>query len=411
MNRYIQTFLALLICTAIHPTISSAQGSDTVLPEAPLIASKFFGANRRVITGIGYTAVRGNFMLPTIRVPGNYNASTANSKPTFYLGSSQNGADDPTSSGVDSEADTGMQWEWEALPYNTGTALVTTPPGWSVFLYSSVGNAGRTTSNIRQSTSAGFRGWRCGPGTLNDKVTSVDMEWVLEKGPVIQTYGYLKINAIGAASADQPTGTTGFDSLGKIYATSGGNQVDFGPGTAGMRVKRVVGITQGGMYGSNRSHVMPTIPAVLRFPLSSPDKIYDEDGSYMEGCVFGGVAGQSSGQLRYGPPRQGVSPAWENWSLNADTVDRPSVELEADRRTGWYPGGKDRQYLNPTSYFGFSFLPLDTNATGFTDHFNFFSVPFSNKYDAEQVDISLRSATPTTGYIITPSDITDNIDQ
>ena len=429
-NRSTLICSALLLCIAFSSSVCIAQGQDTILPEADLIASDFFGANRRVISGLGYTAVRGNFTIPTIRVPGGFNTPVANSKPTFYLGSSQNAADDPTSSGTPSEADAGLQWEWESLPFYDGTRFLTTAPGWTPFLTTSVGGAA-TNTRVYETTSPGvFRGWRCGPGTFNPDVTSVDLEWVIERGltrniPNTMSYGYLRINAIGAVR--QPDSTSSGTSPGKIYASNGGvlgqdngTLVDFGPGTAGMRVKRVVGITQGGSYGRNRFRPGGTsLPATLRFPLHlrNMDKICDEDGSYMRNCQFGGVAGQDAGQVCFGQTRQTSVPNWQSWSANADFNSVvTSVEVNAVRRSGWYPGGRDQQWLDPTSYFfGFPFQPPATSAALSLPHFEFLydrgdSDSNNSRYDREKIDINLRSATPTDGNIVTVGDISYDSD-
>ncbi len=405
-NRLHLSFSALLLCIAVTSSIRTARGQDGIFSEDSLIASGFRGANRRVITGYGYTAVRGNFLLPTIRVPGALNFPVANSKPTFYLGTSQNAADDPSSNGIFSEADAGFQWEWETLPFTDDDGIVsTTKPGWAAFVTADTGL--RADTPVRERTvGGGFRGWRCGPGTNNPNVTSVDMEWVLERridgGVFTGTNGYLRINAIGAVS--QPGSTNVREPTGQIYATDAYGRVNFGPGTATMRAKRVVGITQGGSYGGNR--FAPgggtRIPAKLRFPLNGGGNIYDEDGSYMQDCLFSGVTGQDAGQVCFGQTRQGAVPLWENWSSGLNRVDHPSVEVEAERRSGWYPGGKDKQWLDPTTYI-LGVIPFNfsgTNAPGAVDHFSFPGFPFI-RYDREVVNISLRSATPTNGNIVT----------
>ena len=367
------SFMAVLVCSVIPASLADVQ----IIP-----GKNFFGANRRVTTEPnGYVGVKGTFKTPEIKVPlvWKYNPdlfaltpygpleSYADSKPSFYFGSTR-GPDPNNEFELENiEVDAGVQWEWKTQIFTVADPQDPSkrisdyrPPGWTIF----INNRGMNDKNW-----SAF-GWRSSPGRTepdsNPGVTEFQLTYVLERHflPVGFT-AYLDVKAVGANT--QPGYANG-DGSGRIWASDGQPICMTLEGTS---VKRVVAITQG---GSN-----------LRFGIGDrPDNdttpVYEEDGSWMKGSVF------SNGQIA---TRNGVTLSWHPWS---------QIPIDA-ARTGWYPDKKDKSTYILRPYFStghaadakwvFDFPSLgNQNLPG-----RYASYP--NRYDEETIDISLRYHVPT----------------
>lgn len=380
----------LMACAAI--AVTQVAYSEGTIPAGGSTGS--LGVNRRVITNpaatstpaFQYCGVRGIFDVPTIFVPlgrvgiGLLQPNRANSKPTFYLGASAQKA------GGNFEVDAGVQYEWRAAvvaPYNdpsTGASVPASvaPPGYLVF----VRNTNADFTNNQFLTAAG--GWRCGPGTLNPAVSDFRLDWSFERrGSSFNVFfaGLLKVDAAGANA--QPRDPN--DGVpGRFYAANGAL---LRQNLTGMRMKRVVGITQGAQPAQG---AVPAYPVTLHFPLNSASPFYEEDGSYMIGCKF------TNGEIA----TNAASPSWVTW----DSV--PTGGNIDQTRTGSSPGPTvtDRTFRQPAAIAG-------TPAPGALPVFAYstpsgISIPSAStapsRYRDETVDINLRRAVPIVGEVVTP---------
>lgn len=381
--------------------------ADGVLP-TPAVANGQFGANRRVITldAPDYTAVRGNFTLPTIRIPSfSYRGNIYRSKPTFYLGCSTEGYyDDEFDYVAGVEVDAGFQYESEPIRITGG---VTAPAGWSI-LVRTTGAAttiGGQTQNPAYAT--GGLGWRCGPGTPNSGVASVDMMWTVYQLTPAQGGGYggyLVANVAGAGQFVQPVDRDFNDN--KIRARSAPSTYRIVQTTAGMAIKRVVGMTQGKDQFN------------LLFPIQTGGGLYQEDGSYLRGCSF--TNGQVSPQS---PPSTGWNyfpTQWLTWDASRTLND------DQTGSTGFYPGGRDKSvlsYQTTPPYEGIipaegtgPVVVVKGHANSSRPIFEFPNLPqseweneVSSRYATETINVNLRNFFPVGGRTVTIGGVTPNV--
>ena len=393
--------------------------ADGVLA-APASGGGQYGANRRIRTyDSGYTAVKGNFKLPTYKIPGSPVAPLAttdtnpyDARPSFYLGASRGGDvyDEDTGEALGLfEVDAGFAYE-NYRPLQSGVGPV--QAGWSIFI--------RTTSPPNTPQGGAFvspaGAWRCGPGTPNANVTDVELMWTFYKRSVLDGEGYggyLIANVRGSNGNPLPLASQPQDKNGsgvRIRATYDGQQ---SPGSYtitrainAMRVKRVVAITQADK------------PRHLQFPVATGGGVYQEDGSYMRGLSF------TQGQVSQQDPAPGgfnynYTPSqWFDWTtFVTDNGDNQA------QSTGYYPGGSDKTVLSYQLVPPFAPDPgvpllIETGkAPGSLPIFSFPGIPqpqwgdvISSRYASENVDINLRSYIPVGGGLVSPSGITPDID-
>lgn len=388
--------IILYIAVATVPNIVRADGP---LPQ-PVAGSGVFGANRRVLTVPGYNGVRGSFTVPTFRIPTSFYApkvlantivdgNSANSKPGFYIGCRQDPADtnDPQDDTIKLDVDAGVIWETRALTASDGTTLV--PSGFAIFV---LAKGYYAPTGGKQVNASG--GWRAsvggGVGAPNAGVTKFDLTWRIYRRKFGNFYivgygGYLEVNAVGAGA--QPTDS--FGEPGRIYARGSNDSEQLCDTISAMQVKRVVAINQGGRdrpvsLPPSRNAYLPT------------NGIYEEDGSYLRGCVFGGVTGQPRGEVLSEFPVKGAydNPTqWTDFSLSAQGTD-----------TGYYPSGYDqtlgiprRPLSTSRKYFEFPGIP-----EAFWDSEDWDPEDYQSRYDNETVNINLRNARAIVGNRVVP---------
>lgn len=401
-------FFFAVTCGVLQMHTALADGLVAVPPPG----AGQFGANRRVRTlDSDFTAVKGNFTLPTVRVP----ATSPNivtglnnpfrSNPTFYFGCSAAQIEDSETGefigGL--EVDAGLQYESARPAIGTGQAI---PKGWAVIV-----RASNERAVVRQNFVSADKKWRAG-----SNVTSVTLVWTVYKLSVANSGGYggyLQVTANGASGplpeSDQPQDPDlGSNKIrAQLYSPDSSN---FNRGRSliynisGMRVKRVVAINQGReLDPATGAYTGPILP----FPYPNGG-IYAEDGSYLRNCTFSG--GQISQQISapsvndfgaaYNPS------AWVTWDAsNTDNNNKTSVD------TGYYPGGRDKTLVGddaktygnaPTSLPILDFTGTLTNAgtplppTQWDD-------AVSSRYANETVSINLRNGTATNGTVISSS--------
>lgn len=368
--------LFLLFIASASTEIAFAQQESTL---ASGFASNSWGVNRRVLTNAAssgavasqYCGVRGNFTFPRIFVPsgpilnpGVIPPNRADSKPTFYLGARRNGF----------EVDAGLQYEWRAMTYGNNQIA---NPGYSVFVR--ISNPDFTTGGTVNPLGA----WRCGPGTSNNSVSSFDLQWLFQRTTITSYKGYLKISANGAV--EQPRGVN--DAPGIVSAANGAN---IRQNIIGMRMKKVVGITQG-------TPSSPNYPVNHEFPLSSGNGYYSEDGSYMYSFFSGGELATNA-----------ISPAWFPWDSAAGGTG--DIDLS---QTGISPGAQvlDKTFTQPTAIRSTSAV-VALPVFQFVDN-SLAPIPSTtaipSRYRSEGTAISLRRAIPVYGELIAPSANVDAI--
>lgn len=387
----------IIICVLAVFGSSHIVLAEGIFPAPTPQSSGIYGANRRVITNAqGFNGIRGSFSVPTIRIPTNFYAppligliiadgNSANSKPGFYLGCKLD-PDDGTQNQLD--VDAGVIYEPRLLPRNENGSIKRIPPGYTVF----INTKGTYAPN---GVHTGAMGWRAtvggGANPTNSNVTQFDLTWRVYRpraygniGPFLPYYGgYLQVNAIGAD--EQPTDE--FGEMGRIYARGSNDTERICDSTAGMRVKRVIAINQGGGDGGGLTPGGAVIPA--RRAYLPTNGIYENDGSYMRNSVFSGISGQTAGQALFEGPVYGpydIPTAWYN--LSSTFVGLDEVE------TGYYPGGSDQTVSGSTRSLSTA-LP----------HFSFPEIPVAlwnsegdrSRYDTERVNINLRNARPSRG--------------
>ena len=382
-----------LILSASLIAMPAIVWADGPLP-TPASGSGVFGANRRVITTPnGLNGVRGSFTVPTFRVPTDFYAplvlvntirdgNSANSKPGFYLGCKQDPADSVDGDPDDTaklDVDAGVIWEPRRIKIGDGSTTV--PPGFSIFVFTK-GDYARGGVHVNPVSQ-----WRASVGAVggaNANVTQFDLTWRIYRMKYGLIYlpgygGYLEVNAVGAGA--QPTDR--FGEPGRIYARGnnmGPDDEQICASTSAMRVKRVVAMNQGGKDNSGRVAYLPT------------NGIYEEDGSYMRGCVFGGITGQATGEVLNEFPIYGAYDTPTGWrQFSSVFVDQ--------NNTGYYPPGFDQTV-------GIPLRPLATARK----HFEFPGIPVANwdvpgnnsRYDNETVNINLRNARQFVGDLVVP---------
>ena len=384
--KKLTNFVACTTLLCLLPQFAQAEGTVTVEEH-----SGVFGANRRVKTlpapDLPYCGVKGNFTIPTVFVPvgvyipqpprnqsPNIIDGRANSKPTFYLGAQQERA------GGNFEVDAGIQYEWQAfgtettrIDPNTGlTVFGYVPPGYSIFVRTSNADFGDAGSPKSWVSPPG--GYRFGAGTQNSNAHDVDLKLLFERQQFGTTFkSYLDVFVYGADA--QPAES-------RIYAHHGVSVL--AANLAQMRVKRVVGITQGGN----------SYPGALHFPLVTiplaSQAYYEEDGSYMRGVVF-----------RDGEVATNVaSPGWQGW----DVVAANGGIDQTNEGTGSAPGPfvRDQTLLSPVNVRGqhlISSLPV----INYPDRTDTTQSPVDtqpNRYSFETIDVNLRKAVTVTGNVI-----------
>jgi len=364
---------------------------------------KEYGVNRRVLTSpSGFTGVKAVFSGPggsLLPSPHILPTSIYKPGPTFYLGAKRKDINgDPWEFDInganvanDVEVDAGFQWEPKPFTRKTGNRpdgspiYTTYPPGWSVFVTSSTG-AGQA--------SVSANGWRCGLGTNNPNVTSVEMSWVFFRrstpsvGP--KYGGYLYVNAVGART--QPAGAD----LGsnKFLAQVPGSTPDALTGDLlGMSCKRVEGITQNDL-------------GLLPLPTPLTGGVYDEDGTTFTGLIFSGGQVTQANPL-VGPFGPSYSPVgWTTWT---DT----NTALNAGKTpggTGFFPGGKDLTLRVARLSGGLTFVetPINQSTPASRDIFRFNAepdreAPRPGRYANEDMDVSLRRSVAIGGGFVNPS--------
>ena len=412
-----------VICLTGALTVPFAQAQteqDRVFPPPPA-AAEIRGANRRVITlRQGYYGVRGRFSVPIIRIPtGNVAApgvavpangfiadgNLANSKPGFYLGVSQNRGSIPDEDdGITNDpiqVDAGIIYESHSIRLGAGPRAPIINPGWSPFV--------RTTSKYTVGGSNGFAGagnrWRAGFGTANPDVTDFDLAWTIfeqTRGGVRvgNKGGMLYVYAKGAITqpVDAITGEQNF-----IYARDAANGIHICDTTIAMGVKRVVAMNQGGGFDNDNDGLNPQ-SSYLTFP-GNPGS-YEEDGSYMRGCTFGGLkypdllASSPSGQVVGGRvPIESEARNFLSYVTASGWGDFGSALIDLTPgfdSTGRYPGGND-QTLRPAAG-GIRHLPtsrpiIEFPAIALADY----NTPTPERYSRETVNINLRRAVQVAG--------------
>lgn len=244
------------------------------------------------------------------------------------------------------------------------------PPGYALFVRTSNADFGDAGSPDSWVSPPG--GYRFGAGTQNPNASDVDLKLLFQRQQFGSTFkAYLDVFVHGADS--QP-------SESKIYAHHGVSVL--ATNLQSMRVKRVVGITQGGA----------AYPSALHFPLvtipNASNTYYEEDGSYMRGVIF-----------RDGEVATNVaSPSWQGW----DTVAANGGMDQAGTGSAPGPFVRDQTLLSPANIRGqhlLSSLPV-INYPGRTDPTQspLDTQPFRYKY--EVVDVNLRKAVSVTGNVI-----------
>ena len=385
---------SLVHLSLLMPAIVWADGP---LPQ-PQPGSGVFGANRRVITlPDGYNGIRGSFTVPTFRIPTSFYAppvpaayvldgNSAISKPGFYLGCRQ----DPTDSDPDDpdntlklDVDAGVIWEPRPFFLDGGKKIA---PGFSIFVFTKGFYTPKAGIHVNPANQ-----WRASVGTAggeNANVTQFDLTWLIYRRRSgsfnLPGYGgYLQVNAIGANV--QPS--DGFGELGRIYARGAGDTELICDSTNVMSVKRVVAMNQGGSYNAGPGSNSPTRSSYL-----PTNGIYEEDGSYMRDCVFGGITGQPNGQVL----KQTALGAYANPTAWL-SLSSPGFVNSAN--TGYYPPGFDQTVD----------IPLRPLATA-RKHFEFPEIPVAewdiagdnSRYGNETVNINLRNARTVVGDLVIP---------
>jgi hypothetical protein len=406
------SFGIALLSSLIIPLAVRAEGLFHNTP-----GTRAIGANRRVLTSFppsaGYYGVEGTFDMPMIKVPHQGNQVTTDrtnwfgSKPTFYLGCRQE-------EGTSAEVDAGLQWE-DAITYTDNAGNIQTYPnsqGWAILLrYTNCPLAPAGSSFVNPVDSSG-RPYRVPAG-----VSKIKFRWVVPSDGSVTGYpGYLDVLALdssGQPVASQPVGDptpANFDYVqgaGRIWASSprGTAPASLFVHRGGMRVKRVVGITQDDTHPADGQNHLTFPSATDVGGADIATNVYEEDGSYMRGCRFSG------GRVAVQAATSGIT--WIPWSqayMEQDPIpgaDRVDYEVG----TGWFPGGLDKSIRTPANTPGgglrtIGHARLSRNIIDFPE-LQAAGIPRASeshvqRYDEELVEINLQRHRFSSGVIIRP---------